>query len=101
MKWKISEKLKKLRNFKFSQLNVTSNDYKGALNGLLLLQDTYEFDISQTLNGNIEFIDHENNYQKFQSYEKLQVEDLIEIAKIAKDKKLFDKSVLFMQVANR
>ena len=91
-----------MKNFQWSKLNVTLQDYKGALNGLLLLQDTYEFDISKVAtDGSIEFLDHENNYQKFQSIEKLKAEDLLEIAKVARNKKLFDRAIQFMQVANR
>ena len=102
VKEKLLEKLKIMKNFQWRELNVTVQDYKGALNGLLLLQDTYEFDINKVVtDGSIEFIDHENNYQKFQSIEKLTPEDLLEIAKVAKDKKLFDRAIQFMQVANR
>ena len=101
VKLKLYKNFQRLKKFKFSPLNVTLNDYYGALNGILLLQDTYEFDINKLLIGSIEFIDHENNFQRFQSFEKLQIEDLIEIAKIAKEKKLYDKAILFMQTSNR
>ena len=102
VKEKLLKRLKNMKNFQWSKLNVTLQDYKGALNGLLLLQDTYEFDISKVAtDGSIEFLDHENNYQKFQSIEKLKAEDLLEIAKVARNKKLFDRAIQFMQVANR
>ena len=102
VKRKLYERLKIMKSFPWSPLNVTLQDYQGALNGLLLLQDTYEFDIDKTVTeGSIEFIDHENQYQKFEGIERLKPEDLFAIAKVAKQKKLFDRAIQFMEVANR
>ena len=75
---------------------------QGALNGILLLQDTYDFDVqSAVAKGTIEYMDHENQIKILKSGEKLVKSDLIDLSKVAKEKNLYDKAIMFMQEANK
>ena len=81
-------------------LNPLFMIFLGALNGILLLQDTYEFDVNSAISkGTIEYIDHENHYKILNPGKKLRKSDLIDLAKISKKKNLYDKAIIFMQGA--
>ena len=49
--------------------------------------------------GTIEYIDHENQYRVLNPGMKLRKSDLIDLAKTAKEKNLYDKAIIFMQGA--
>ena len=68
----------------------------------MLLQDTYDFDVqSAVAKGTIEYMDHENQIKILKSGEKLVKSDLIDLSKVAKEKNLYDKAIMFMQEANK
>ena len=67
-----------------------------------MLQDTYDFDVqSAVAKGTIEYMDHENQIKILKSGEKLVKSDLIDLSKVAKEKNLYDKAIMFMQEANK
>ena len=67
-----------------------------------MLQDTYDFDVqSAVAKGTIEYMDHENQIKILKSGEKLVKSDLIDLSKMAKEKNLYDKAIMFMQEANK
>ena len=84
-------------------LNLASvQDFHGALNGILLLQDTYEFDIhAASTSGNLEYFELDQNLRIIPGGEKLQKKDLIQLATLAQEKKLYDKAILFLKEATR
>jgi len=97
------DNLTKLSKFKLNnRFNSTSKDYEGALNGILLLQDTYDFDVqSAVAKGTIEYMDHENQIRILKSGVKLVKSDLIDLSKVAKEKNLYDKAIMFIMEANK
>ena len=46
-------------------------------------------------------MDHENQIKILKSGEKLVKSDLIDLSKMAKEKNLYDKAIMFMQEANK
>lgn len=76
--------------------------FSGALNGILLLQDTYEFEVREAVKtGRIAYFDHESSLKLIQSGEKLTKNDLLDLAKLSRKKNLYDRAIIFMQEAKR
>ena len=48
--------------------------------------------------GTIEYMDHENQIKILKSGEKLVKSDLIDLSKVAKEKNLYDKAIMFIMV---
>ena len=82
--------------------NTTEQDFQGALNGILLLQDTYDFDVqSANSRGTIDYVNHENQLISLEAGETLKKEDLVKLAKLAKERKMFDRAINYMLTAIR
>ena len=61
------------------------------------MQDTYEFDVNSAVTkGTIEYFDHENNFNVLEAGQKLDKNGLLDLAKRAKEKNLYDKSIIYM-----
>lgn len=102
-KFSVVEKFEELKqHFNVSYNLASKQDYYGALNGILLLQDTYEFDVhAASTSGNLEYFDLDENLKIIRGGERLKKNELIELAKLAKKKKLYDKAIFFLKEATR
>jgi prolyl 4-hydroxylase len=76
-----------------------NEDYNGALKGLVMLQDTYDLDLDAATEGNVAYYSSQFLYKEFQGKEKLQVEDLYDLANKATSQLLFDTGIVFLQAA--
>ena len=66
------------------------------------MQDTYEFRIDKAVSdGTIEYFDIDQNYKIISGGEKLRKDDLIDLSKLAKENKLYDKSINFLKEATK
>jgi hypothetical protein len=82
--------------------NSTLLDYNGALKGLLLLQDTYEFKVeSAVLLGQINYLDSSGQSRVIHGGEKLVKEDLMQLTKLAEKEKYYDRAIEFLKTATR
>jgi len=68
-------------------------DYNGAVKGLVMLYDTYLLDLKAAADGKVSYLSSQYLPMEFQGREKLQVEDLYELASKATSQLLFDTGV--------
>ena len=75
------------------------DDYNGAVKGIVMLHETYEFFLDETTAGKVSYMTSENMFKEFQGKEKLQIDDLHLMSEKAKSQMLFDVGIEFLRAA--
>ena len=74
-------------------------DYNGAVKGIVMLHETYEFYLDELTVGKVAYVTSDNVYKEFQGKEKLQIDDLHLMSEKAKSQMLFDVGIEFLRAA--
>jgi prolyl 4-hydroxylase len=86
-----------------TSLNETSSDFpdqedfNGAVKGMVMLHETYEFHLDSTTEGKIVYLTSDQMFKEFQGREKLQVDDLYLMSEKAKSQLLYDVGIEFLR----
>ena len=74
-----------------------SKDHNGAVKGMVMLHETYEFFLDSTTEGKISYISSDRAYTEFQGREKLDIDDLYLMSEKAKTQLLYDVGIEFLR----
>ena len=77
----------------------SSDDYNGAVKGMVMLHETYELLLDATTEGKVSYFSSQNLYKEFQGMEKLDVDDLYTMASKATNQLLFDVGIEYLRAA--